>query len=219
MNPTLVNGHVLFWFSADRKVQPDWSRTWHSEIAPAVTAAETRRGLRARPPVKLAWLITPATLTEQIALHECVMAAKKSGLAAAPYHGRSSQLQAEAAASTSVVVNNNFAWAVGDWIFLRHANGTIETRQLTAVNLVDGEWTLDFAAALDETHAASALIWPLLFGEFAAEEMEARSPKTGPLRVSITELISARSAQLGAVAPPAGTGIGVWKIEDTFIVQ
>jgi hypothetical protein len=219
MNVTLINDHVLLAIAPDRRQRPDWSRAWKTEVAAAVTEAETRRALRPQPRVRLDYAITPRNLAEQIELSECVMAARKSGLACSPYHGRSSRLLSEAAESDSVTVDNAFAWAVGDWIFLRHRSGAVEVRQLTAVNLVDQEWTLEFADVLEQTYVVGAMVWPILFGEFACDEMTGLSPQTGPLRVSITELESPRATQLGEEEAPSGDGIGTWAVEDDNIVQ
>ena len=219
MNLTLVNNHVLFALAANRRMQPDWSRSWQTEVVPAVTAAESRRGLRAQPRIQLKFLITPSNVAEQVELNECVMAAKKSGLACAPLHGRSGGLLEAANGSTSIVVNNTYEWAVGLWIFLRHRNGTVETRQLTAVNLAGEEWTLEFTDALTQNYPAKTNVQPLLFGEFACDEMAGKSPTVGPVTISITELESARNAEVGEEEAPTGDGIGTWAVEDDNIVQ
>jgi hypothetical protein len=212
---TLVNNHVLFSLMADRKVQPEWSRTGQSDVVAAVTAAESRRAMRVMPRVRLSFLISPRNLAEQIELDNCVMAASKSGLAAAPYHGRSSSISS--VASTSVVLNNNFSWAVGDYLFLRSASG-FEVRLLTSAILTSDLWTLGFTGALTGDYSAGNLAWPLLFGEFATEEMEALSPQYGPVKIAITELISARTVQVGELVAPGGSGIGSMIIGETFIV-
>lgn len=215
---TLVNNHVLFALDANRKVQPEWSRTGQSDVVAAVTAAESRRAVRVMPRVRLAFQISPVNLAEQIELDNCVMAAMKSGLACAPYHGRSSVLTASAAAVTSITVNNNFSWAVGDYIFLQASNGDYEVRQLTSAVLASGTWTLGFTGALTGDYSAGSMVWPLLFGQFTAEDMAARSAQYGPIKISITELISARTGQVGALVAPGGSGIGSMIIGETFIV-
>ena len=215
---TLVNNHVLFPHPADWRTRPEWSRRWENEITDAVTGAETRRALRSQPRVSLAFTITPRTIDERARLSDRVLAATKSGLACAPYHGRAASLDADGS-GTEITVRAGRTWAVGDYIFLRASDDSYEVRQLTAVNLAAGIWTLEFADALTAEYPAGAFVWPLIFGAFDAGEMSARSPVVGPIRVTIRELVSLASAQLGAVAPPGGTGIGSMAIGSTFVVS
>lgn len=217
----LINQHVLFAQPADWKQPPTWSRVWQNQVASAVTGAESRLGVRAQPRVGLEFTITPRNLAEQIELNECVLAAKKSGLACAPYHGRGCALTATAAAdATAKTLRANFAWAAGDWALFCDANGHAEAHEITAVGTPGtGLTTLQPAEALTRAYSAGLLVWPLLFGRFECDELPARSGVNGPARIKITERIAARTAQVGVDPVVSGSGIGYWKIGDTFIVQ
>lgn len=215
----LVNNHVLFPNAANWKHRPEWSRQWENEIGTAVTGAETRNALRTQPRITLAFTITPRSVVEQTEFDDRIRAASKSGFACAPYHGRGAILNDDAwATDVSITVKAGRTWTVGDYLFLRAADESYEVRLLTAVNLAAGIWTLEFADELTGDHRAGSFAWPLIFGEFKPAEMAARSPRTGPARITIRELISPATAALGAVVPPVGTGIGYMKIGSTFEV-
>ncbi|MGA2788772.1 MAG: hypothetical protein ABSF60_14730, partial [Verrucomicrobiota bacterium] len=59
-----------------------------------------------------------------------------------------------------------------------------------------------------------ALAWPVVFGAFTADKEAAVSGMLAQWKVTVTELVSGRSAQIGAT-PAGAAGIGDMKIEDT----
>ncbi len=214
-----INNHVLFPNVANWARRPEWSRQWENEIGTAVTGAETRNALRSQPRITLAFTITPRTTGEQIEFDDRIRAAAKTGFACAPYHGRGAILNDDAMATdVSVTVKAGRTWAVGDYLFLRASDESYEVRLLTAVNLSAGIWTLEFDDALAGNYPAGSFAWPLIFGEFKPDEMTARSPRTGPARITIRELTSPATAALGAVVPSVGTGIGSMKVGTDFEV-
>lgn len=214
----LVNNHVLFPHPANWKERPEWSRQWQNEISGAVTGAETRTATRVQPRVSLSFTITPSSLVEQAEFDDRIRAALKTGFGCAPYHGRAEILADNVGGDECrVIAGRN--WAAGDYIFFRSPNDTHEIMQVEAANLAAGIWTLGLSNSFASVHLAGALVWPVLFGEFSVPGMAARSAVTGPARITIRELISPATATLGAVTPPVGAGIGVWKIGTTFAVQ
>lgn len=213
----LVNNHVLFPHPADWSSPPDWSRQWHNEIGTAVTGAESRHALRVQPRASLAFTVTPRDVVEQSELDDRIRAALKSGYACAPYHGRGSLLTATAS-GTAVTVQSGRTWSAGEYLFLQSANDTYEVRLLTVATLVFGVWNLEFSGDIAGTYPAGTFVWPLLFGEFTCDTMNARAPRTGPARVSIRELVAPASVTLGSVTPPGGTGIGSMAIADDFAI-
>jgi hypothetical protein len=215
---TLINDHVLFPQPCDWAARPEWARQWESGVSTATTGAESRRGLRPEARESLTFLITPADAVAQAEFAEQINAARKSGLACAPAHGHGATLTAPAV-GTEVTVTAGRTWRVGEQLFFQAADESYEVRELTAVNLTDDVWTLGFDDALTGTYAAGQLVWPLLFGEFRCDQIGAEMPTCGPARISIAELTAAASAQLGAVTPPGGTGIGSMAIGSTFVVS
>lgn len=205
---------VLLAFEADWRQPPEWSRAWESQIASAVTSRESRNALRAVARHSLTWLVTPATPNEQVRFDDAVRAAKKSGLAATPFWGRGCTLLGAQTGDT-IQCRVGWDWTPGDQIFFLNHNG-YEIGAVTATEFDDGVWTLTLEDAL--TGSYRNFCRPLIFGKFTCAEMDALSPRTGPLKLTLSELTNARSMQLGTVAPASGDGIGAWVIEDDFVV-
>lgn len=214
MSVELINNHVLFPHPANWNFLPQWSRRWQSEISDGVTGAESRFALRTQPRQTLSFLISPRNAIEQALLDARMLAAKKSGKACAPFHGRASVLNAECSTDSVVLQSAFWPWAVGDTIFFRQNSLEYETRTLTAVDGVN----LTLNAAVDDTYAAGALVWPMFYGKFSAEDLGVVTNQRGAIRVTLSELIAPSSAQVGELEGPVGAGIGVMELEDTFVV-
>src|SRR5690349_12811880 len=125
----LVNNHVLFANEADWTVRPQWQRAWKTAVVDALTKAQSRFGLRSNPRASLQFTITPVSQQEQARFDDCIRAAKKSGLACAPMHGRGALLTADASGD-EITTNEGWPWAIGDYCFFRFGD-TYEVRQLT----------------------------------------------------------------------------------------
>lgn len=220
MGVETVNDHVLFPEPADWADAPDWQREWQNVIAEAVTGAESRNALRIKPRISLSFKVTPCSLVEQTEFDDRIRQAKKNGLACSPYHGRGCVLQeATMGATDTVLVDDRFPWRAGDVAFFRNQAGFYEYRTVETAALDAGIWTLELDEELTGIYPANSFVWLLLFGKFSTADMSVLSPKTGPARITIQELISSRSEQVGEVTPAVGDGIGFWKIGDTFEVQ
>jgi hypothetical protein len=218
MSVELVNGHVLIPNAADWTQKPKWSRAWQNVVTGAVTGKESRNALRSNPRVTLSFFITPVGIVATQILDDRIRAAAKSGKACAPYHGRGCIIDETVLAGVSVVtVNNAWPWQAGDYFFSGNENAS-DAKLVTDADLVDDVWTLTLDDTLDFDHVAGAFAWPLLFGEFIADDLSALTPRIGATAVKITELVSGRTAQVGAVTPDAGDGIGSMVIGDTFVI-
>jgi hypothetical protein len=213
----LVNDHVLLPFLADWSEAPRWSRQWHTEVVDAVTGAESRQALRTNPRVSLRYLISPGGQVSTQLLDDILRAALKSGLACCPMWGRGGELlTAVDALATEVQLSDTWPWQAGDYLFLGDENGA-DVRLVTDADLAGGVWTLTLDSGLVFDHAGG-LGWPVLFGKFAAGDVTAASPTFGPVQVTVTEIVSGRTAQVGAVVPDAGAGIGAMAMGSTFEV-
>lgn len=218
MSVELVNGHVLLPNSADWSTPPKWSRRWENEIADGVTGAESRAALRATPRQSLNYRLTPASIVTTQMLDDRLRAALKTGLACAPMWGRGCEVAASVLAGvSSITVRDAFDWQAGDYLFLGDENNS-DAMLVTAAVLALGIWTLTLDDPLTLPHLAGSLAWPLLFGKPAVGDLEAVTQRLAPVAITITELVAARAAQLGAVTPPVGTGIGVMAVGSTFII-
>lgn len=219
MSVELVNGHVLLPNGADWSTRPRRTRRWQSGISTAVTGRESRQALRQEPRLSIEVQICgAATIVAQQMLDDRIRAAAKLGLACLPHHGRGGNLTADAdAGANEVTVSDAWPWQAGDYFFAGDENGS-DAIIVTAAVLAAGIWTLTLEDVLTFDHLAGAFAWPLLFGEFSASKMPALTPRFGPVRVTVSELTSARSAQLGELVPVAGDGIGHMIVGDTFEV-
>lgn len=210
----LVNNHVLFPEAANWSLAPQWERNWQDDLSSGLTGAESRLAVRKEPRAALTFLITPAGIVAQARFDDRVRAAKKSGLACAPLHGRGYVLQGSVVADTAVL-DRPWQAALGDYLFFATAAGQYEVRQVVAAE--EDTVTLDQAVA--RAYPANTFCWPLIFGKFTAETMRAASPALGELQITIAELVSPASAQLGEVTTPAGDGIGIMTVAGTLEVQ
>jgi hypothetical protein len=213
----LVNGYVLFPHAPDWDNAPEWQRTWETYFSDALTGAQSRYGVRNQPLRRLDWTVGAFDLVENSKLDDRIRAAKKSGKACVPYWGRGSK-QLSATNNLTVTLDAPaWSWAVNDYIFLMDEFRNYDVRQLNAVNI--GGDVLTLSLAVSRTYAAGLLCWPMLFGKLLADDMEATTNWHGQPNFGLQELKSPASTQVGVVPAVTGDGIGVWKLEDTFIVQ
>lgn len=205
---TLINNHVLIPNGANWATKPNWSRAWQTALASAVVGKESRYALRSTPRITLRYLITTADIATTQQLHDRLRAALKSGFACVPYHGRGVSLVDDVAAGAAeVTVMDGWSWQVGDYFFCGYEDG-FDAKLVTAAVLDAGVWTLTLDAVLDLDHAAGSNAWPLLFGKLMAPDLPALTPRVADVQVTLSELTSGRAAQIGAVVPPVGAGVG-----------
>lgn len=213
----LVNGYVLFPHAAQWADGPNWQRTWEAYFADGLTGAQSRYGTRNQPLRRLEWDVMTADAVETAKLDDRIRAARKSGKACAPYWGRGSTQSVATNNVTVTLTAPAWTWAVNDYVFLMDEFRNYDVRQLSGVNL--GGDVLTLSQPVSRTYAAGLPAWPLIFGKLLADDMEANTSWHAIPTLAIQETKSPASTQIGAVGPDAGDGIGVWKLEDTFIVQ
>jgi hypothetical protein len=208
MSAETINNHVLIPNRPNWMFKPRWSRTWQTAVTSAVVGKESRYALRANARVTLRYLITTKGIVATQELHDRLRAAVKSGLGCTPYYGRGAALvDAVAAGASEVTVTEGWDWQAGDYFFSGTEDG-FDAKLVTAAVLDAGVWTLTLDEPLDVDHAEQAPVWPLLFGKLTAPSLPALTPRVGDVQVTISELTSARAAQLGEVVPDVGVGIG-----------
>src|SRR4051812_26279185 len=122
-----IDNHVLFPHVANFTTRPSRKRSWLTGISETVTGHQSRFALRAQPRLSLTFTLTPRTLQEQAQLEDRILAAKKSGLACAPFWGRASVLQSDCTTNAVVLQSAFWPWKVGNWIglFRRDAGSTL----------------------------------------------------------------------------------------------
>lgn len=203
---TLINGCV--WLPH----RPNWSqppvarRVWRTEIAEALPGKETRQSLRAVPRRQIAFSIFPRSLPERVRFESRLDAALKSGFACAPLHGFASPLAAGVASgSMSLVLTHNPAWSwqAGDYVAL---SADDEIYDVAAVTNYAGT-TLTLATPLNYAWDASSLVWPVIFGKFTADKLNALTNWHEQARLTIAEVTSGRAVQIGAT-PAHVPGVG-----------
>ncbi len=210
----LINNHVLFPELANWSQPPSWRRIWQNMVSSAVTGAESRLAVRSEPRITLSFLITRGQLPEIARFDDRLRAAKKSGLACAPFCGRGYVLQTDCSAAAATL-DRDWNSAFAPYVFFSNAAGSYEVRSVTAI--ADNVVTLDQAVA--RTYRAGTFCWPLILGKFTCEDFTAFNASVGELKLTITELVSPASAQLGEITEPAGDGIGIMTVADTLEVQ
>ena len=215
---TLINGCVLIPHPANWTTPPRSRRTWQTEIAEALPGAETRQALRAVARRQLTFNVTAATLQERVRLEARMDAALKSGYGFAPLHGRACYLAAAANAGDSALSLQSstlaWAWQAGDYVFLMTDDQTFDILPIT--NVAGSVLSLP-SSALAYNWPSGQLVWPVIFGAFTADKEEALTGWHANWKITITELVSGRRAQIG-VTPAHVPGVGEQQIGSTNIV-
>ena|SRR5579859_5437410 len=209
-----LNGYTLFPHQADWSTRPSWKRKWQTGVGSGTTGLEQRSALRAQPLHSLTYTVTAASLPLRSRLDARVDQATKSGLAAVPFFGRGAVLEVPAAAGTNSLTLsdavNPWPWQIGDYAVLLGADDTIY--DVLAVQNVVGN-VLTLAGNLGNTWL-SEWVRPLLFGKFSSEKQTVISPWYTPVKITVTELTSSRSAQIG-ITPAQAPGVGAQVIGRT----
>ena len=213
---TSINGHTVFPHNGWAAGGPlAYKRRWQTGVAIGLTGAEQRSALRAVPRHELTCSFTAESLQERSRLDARVDQAKKSGLGCMPFFGRSTLLLANAAAganSISVMANPAWLWAAGDYAILVQDDLTFDVLLVGSVagtTLNTQPTTLNWASG--------SPVWPLLFGAFGAEAQDAHSAFYASIKITISQLVSERNAQVG-VTPAHVPGVGEQVIGSTNII-
>lgn len=220
--PQILNGCVLFPHLSDWTTKVAPKRVWETEIAESIKGAESRASMRAVPRRSVTFSIT-ADLRERVRLEARMDAAAATGFACAPLHSRSSTLTnaVAAGAQANILLNLNGAWnwKAGDYAILIRDDVTYDVLAVINSGLTaDGTWTADSGLPVDQpalslagplTYGwpANALVWPLIFGRFSAGKESALNGHYGGVAITVSELVSGRSAQVGQLPVPR-PGIG-----------
>lgn len=214
MSVELVNEHVLLPFVANYESEPAQERRWQTDLEDSEFSHESRRALRSVPRRSVSWKVTPADLQTNARLLDQILAAKKSGLACAPLFGRGSEIAVEVTGTTLEIEPTLWPWAVGDYLILIDSAGEYDVRQLEAI----AAETITLDEAVSRAYGCGLFVWPLIFGKFRCDGLNALREEIGEADLSIQELTAATAETVGVAGPPID-GIGGWIIEDTFTVQ
>lgn len=216
---TINGGHVLFPHRVNTAQDPTWEKRWENQIADSEFGRESRASLRKASRLTLRWTVTSLDVAEDNQLADRILAAKKTGLAAAPLWGRGSQLAFDASGSQAILEPTLWQWRPGDWAFFLDASGNFDAALVDSLDPFGvGGPVLNLATPLAGSYRAGELVWPIIMGKFSADNLSGLTPQHGQAQLSISELTSRDAAGLGAYGPQLD-GVGYWIIEDTNIVQ
>jgi hypothetical protein len=192
-------------------------RVWETEITEALLGQETRQALRAVARRQIIFTVTATTPSGRSRLDARVDAALKSGLGCAPLHGRACFLGANLAAganSLTLAAGGAWNWQAGDYVALLQDDMTFDVLPVTGV----AGLVLSLAATAPAYNwTLGALAWPVIFGAFTADKEAAVSGMLAQWKVTVTELVSGRSAQIG-VSPAHVPGVGEQVIGSTNVI-
>lgn len=214
---SLIANHVFFPV-AEWSNQPTTERVWETEVSEVLPGTEYRQAMRAAARRKLTFSFTAQSLEERSRFDARWDAAAKSGLACAPFFGRSCVLSADADAGDSeltIELPGAWAWQPGDYIALVQSDTVFDIIQ---VSDVDGG-VLTLADELQYPWPAGTLVRPVIFGKFSTDKAQVITSWHESSSITIAQRVAERSVQLGAVIPPVGNGIGVWNVGSTFLVS
>lgn len=208
-----IDGYTLLPVFPDWNRGPQWQREWETEVASAVSGAETRRAMRAVGRVSLTWSIMVQGVAEVAWVNELIVQAEKTGKACAPLWGRGCWVGS--AAGDVCTHTGSFPWRAGDWaFFLNDALGVWEVKQ---VDDVAGD-VLTLAEDLEAEYTAEHMVWPVLFGRFTPDFQECRNAERISMRMKLRELVSRESVVIGDPPPAPPEGVGAWAIGSEFLV-
>lgn len=214
MSVELVNGHVLLPHVANYAREPEWNRAFQNEIVDSEFGAESRFALRGVSRLGLSWSVTTQDIQDDARLIDRIIAAKKTGLACSPAFGRGIKLATNVTGTAVVIAPTLWPLAQNDYVLLSNGSDAYDVRQLAAVAGVN----LTLSAAVSRTYYSGTFLWPLIFGRFSCDAIDALLSEIGEASLSIRQKTSHQAATVGTADAPID-GIGGWIIDDTFIVQ
>jgi hypothetical protein len=124
------------------------------------------------------------------------------------------QLANSGTATLTLAGSSSWPWLIGDYVILLGLDDL--TYDVQAVTNVAGG-VLSLAGNLSYTWLENSVCWPVLFGKFTGAKFNLRSPVLESVEITIKELVSSRSVQLGITPAPAA-GVGTQQIGETDIV-
>ena len=214
MSVATINGFVLFPHRANYGTEPTWERRWESQVADSEFGSESRTALRAVPRVMIRWGVTSRDIAEQSQLMDRIVAARRSGRACSPMWGRGSELASTVTGAAVSLEPTLWNWREGDFAFFVDDAGNFDCIEVAAV----GVNSLTLLSPVSRSYHSGNYIWPLIFGRFGADNVQALTARNGQCSLSITELTSRDAETVGATTP-GGEGVGSWIIEDDNEVQ
>jgi hypothetical protein len=102
-----------------------WTRNWSTGFQASVAGNEEREYRRGVGLKSLEWTAQPASFVERVDLFASVVAALRSGKAAAPYWGRSSVLAADCGGTTVTLEDNVGLGGVGNDFLVRPKHAAV----------------------------------------------------------------------------------------------
>ncbi|HWD20519.1 MAG TPA: hypothetical protein VHB20_14700 [Verrucomicrobiae bacterium] len=221
-----INNHILLPHPANWSTLVDWQRTWETNTADSVLGHESRVAVRATPRRQISFLLTPWSVTEQNRLDDRLRAAAQGGLACAPYWGRGAVLEGPVRSDSPHLSLDDvvWTWSIGDYIFLFDADAYpahlyFDVGLIAGVDVdTDGGVTnLTLSANPSRAYPAGGRAWPMVFGEFSAQDMSAVTAQRGAVQVTLRELQSPEDAVVNGPVT-IGSGLGATVVGSTFIV-
>jgi len=205
----LINDCVLFPHRFAWRSKPVGRRSWQTGIDLGLKGAEARQAMRSVSRREVSVEIF-ARDSERVRLEARIDAAKKSGFGCAPLTGRGSYLTANAAsgANSIHITTDAWRWQAGDYVSLIADDQTFD---VAAVTGPPAAGVLPLATPLNFPWASGYVVRPVIFGAFSAEKQTVITGRAAGWRITVAEMTSGRSAQIGIV-PARGPGIGQQQI-------
>lgn len=215
MTVTLINGCVLFPHRFAWRSKPTNRRAWQTDVQMALRGAESRQAMRAVARRTCSVEIFSRD-SERVRLEARIDAAKKSGFGCIPLYGRGSYLTvaAVAGANTVTVTTDAWHWQAGDYIALIADDQTYDVAAVTGV----AAGVLTLATNLNFNWANNYCVRPVIFGAFTAEKQSVITGRAAGWRITVAEMTSSRSVQIGITPPPQRPGVGAQKIGKTNLL-
>lgn len=213
MSVEIVNGHVLLPHVANYARGPEWNRSFQNEVVDSEFGPESRFALRGVPRLGLSWSVTAQDIQEDARLIDRIIAAKKSGLACAPAFGRGIKLAANVTGTAVVIAPTLWPLAQNDYVIMSNDSISYDVRQLATIAGVN----LTLNSAVSRTYPSGSLFWPLVFGRFACDALDALLSEIGEATLSIRQKTSALVATVGTAGAPIN-GIGGWAVNGNFVI-
>lgn len=207
----LCNQHVLFWFQADWRQAPSWTRHWPAEMATALTGAEGRATPSRWPRVALSYRVVARSLEARAVLEATLQTALAAGRACCPHWGWGQVVEALAPSGGDTLLflpDCQWPWQAGDWAFLADPGWAWTAAQVTQAERAEGRWTLLLQGAAPLAGPAPARCWPLLFGQPTVQALDLTSAEGWTVQLSLTEQTPREVAllQIQAASPAPGVG-------------
>ena len=170
-----INGrvYVVLPHLADWSTEPQLSIRWETKVAPGITGAEDRARMRGVPLHGLKWSVTPRDESEEERIEARAQAAKRSGVAAAPWFGRGMVVTSSGTGSSTIPVEAS-PWIpeAGDWVVLLTGSDASEPsyEAFEVLSVASNVITID--GTFSSFWPGGSLCYQLIAGAFSAESHE-----------------------------------------------